>query len=90
MEFTQLDGEPQPVQALEHPAELNFDPNGASGSMRWVLRDASGRGMLMTLDGRLGRVQVEHIESKKLAETTRPPKLKDDQAETLTLGAKKS
>lgn len=90
MEFTQLDGAPQSVQGLERPAELNFDPNGGCGSMRWVLRDASGRGMLMTLDGRLGRVQVEGVETVKAAETSRPPKLKDDQAEMLTLGAKKS
>ena len=58
--------------------------------MRWVLRDAAGRGVLMTLDGRLGRVQVENVESVKAADNARPPKLKEDQATFLTRGDKKT
>jgi len=88
MEFTQLDGSPQPVQGLERPAVLDFEPNGASGSIRWVLRAETGHGKLLTLDGRLGRIQVEDIETVKAADRARPPKLKDDQAALLSGGKK--
>jgi hypothetical protein len=90
MEFTQLDGSPQPVQSLERPAVLDFEPNGASGSIRWILRDESGRGMLLTLDGRLGRVQVDNVETMKAADTARPPRLNDDQATFLTAEEEKT
>ncbi|MBI5866179.1 MAG: prepilin-type N-terminal cleavage/methylation domain-containing protein [Planctomycetes bacterium] len=86
IEFTQLDTTPVSVTELEQPLELLFEPNGACGSMRWILRDTLGRGMLLTLDGRLGRVQVDKVESLKAEDVERPPKL--DAAEMQSLGVK--
>jgi prepilin-type N-terminal cleavage/methylation domain-containing protein len=48
---------PEPLDELESPVRIDFQPDGTSSSLRWVLRDTRGRGMQMTLDGRMGRVQ---------------------------------
>lgn len=89
IEFTQLDGSPVSVTELEQPAELDFEPNGISGSIRVVLRDTRGRGIMLTLDGRLGRVQVDGVESVAAASVQRPAKLETkegDSALTAALG----
>jgi len=48
-----------PVGELDPPARLDFEPDGSCPSMRWLLRDAAGRAVLVTLDGRTSRVGVE-------------------------------
>lgn len=94
IEFTQLDGSPVSVTELEQPAELDFEPNGISGSIRIVMRDTRGRGIMMTLDGRLGRVQVDNVESVAAASVQRPAKLEQKEGESALSvaqsGAKKS
>lgn len=57
IEFTELEDDPTDIAEIEASYELTFQPDGQSSSMRWVLRDTGGHGVLMTLDGRLGRVE---------------------------------
>jgi hypothetical protein len=77
LEFDEFEGEPIPVSELEHACELNFEPDGISNSLRWILRDSDGRGLEMTLDGRLGRVRVERVE--KLGDQPEQPEPLDDE-----------
>lgn len=79
IEFTTLEETPVSVTELAEPHYLYFEPDGSSESVRWVLRDAQGRAMLITLDGRLGRVQVEHHESVEAKSLQRPPPLADEE-----------
>lgn len=65
------------VQELDRPQQLNFETDGSSDSARWVLRDALGRGLEMTLDGRLGRIEIKPVEALKADEVDRPPPLRD-------------
>jgi hypothetical protein len=74
---TQID--PVPVVELERPVELNFEPDGTSNSLRWVLRDERRRALLLTLDGRLGRVTVEAWTSVPQDEIRRPERLPDEE-----------
>lgn len=53
------------IEALEQPYHLDFEPDGSSQSARFVLRDKRGRGLKVTLDGRLGRVTMEPVETVK-------------------------
>ena len=71
IEFEQFDDEPIPIADLDHNYELRFEPDGISNSLRWILRDADGRGLQMTLDGRLGRVEMV-ISERTLDEPERP------------------
>ncbi len=77
LEFDQFDDEPIPIAELEYPYELNFEPDGISNSLRWILRDEDGRGLELTLDGRLGRVRAELIE-RLMDEPERPDPLAED------------
>jgi hypothetical protein len=63
------------VASLEHSAAIEFAPDGLSNSLRWVLRDERGRRVMMTLDGRLGRVQIEDFDSASSDAATRPERL---------------
>ncbi len=53
---------PTPIEDLDEPLRLEFNPDGRSASLRWTLRDTSGRARQLTLDGRLGRVLIEPAE----------------------------
>jgi type II secretion system protein H len=77
IEFTQLESEPIPVNELEAPHQLYFEPDGTCPSMRWILRDETGRGRLVTLDGRTGRLTFEPAETLSSREAVRPPRLPD-------------
>lgn len=77
IEFEEFDDEPTPITELEYAYELNFEPDGVSNSLRWILRDEDGHGLQLTLDGRLGRVQVEAVE-KLMDEPERPEPLEED------------
>jgi prepilin-type N-terminal cleavage/methylation domain-containing protein len=59
LEFPETEIEPVPIAELGAPVEIDFDPDGTCNSLRWVLRDTRGFGLLLTLDGRLGRVMIE-------------------------------
>lgn len=73
-----------PVDELEDHVYLEFTPDGRSDSLRWLLREAEGRGLQMTLDGRLGRVFSEPVESVEEYDLLRPEPLTEDQWEDLT------
>ncbi len=66
-----------PVTELEQPFELLFEPDGSSTSVRLFLRDSSGRGVQLTLDGRVGRVELEELEIE-LEDLERPEPLPDE------------
>lgn len=74
----EFDEEPTLVTELEREFELNFEPDGTSNSARWVLREEDGRGLQMTLDGRLGRVQIEMVERLDSDQVERPEALEED------------
>ena len=80
LEFEEFDDEPVPVTELEREYQLNFEPDGISNSLRWVLRDQDGRGLEMTLDGRLGRVRISSVE-RLTDEPERPEPLEEDEDE---------
>lgn len=62
IEFRQFQEEPTPISDLEAPFMLYFEPDGISRCVQWTLRAETGRGLKMTLDGRLGRVKIESAE----------------------------
>ena len=79
LEFPEMAIEPQRIEEFERPCEINFEPNGNCNSLRWVLRDARGQGLLMTLDGRLGRVTLGEWPAVSLADLQRPPRLPEEE-----------
>ena len=81
VEFEDFDEELVPVTELDQPFELYFEPDGTCGSACWVLRDEDGRGLEMTLDGRLGRVEVELLQRQEPDTLDRPQPLTDDPEE---------
>jgi prepilin-type N-terminal cleavage/methylation domain-containing protein len=61
VEFKQLNLEPTRISDLEQPFALYFEADGISPCLQWTLRDDAGRGIRMTLDGRLGRVKIDPV-----------------------------
>jgi type II secretion system protein H len=92
IEFAQLESEPVPVTELEAPHQLYFEPDGTCPSMRWILRDETGRGRLVTLDGRTGRLTAEPAAVLSGRETVRPGRLAEpkEEDETDRLGQRES
>lgn len=78
IEFEEFDEELIPITDLDRAFVLNFEPDGTSGSVRWLLRDLDGRGLEMTLDGRLGRVIAEPVERVDSSRVDRPSPLEAD------------
>ncbi|MCG3126837.1 MAG: hypothetical protein CHACPFDD_01692 [Phycisphaerae bacterium] len=66
-----LDKIDEPVP-LEANFEIFFEPDGTSTSSRWILRETTGHGRKLTLDGRLGRVYVEEVEKLPEEDVRRP------------------
>lgn len=60
--FADIQPDPTPVTDLEAPYDITIEPDGACPTLRWTLRDAEGFGLKLTLDGRLGRVNIEPAE----------------------------
>lgn len=60
---------------------INFEPDGSCNSVRWVLRDERGLGLLVTLDGRLGRVTTEEWEAVDAEDVERPPAVEEEEEE---------
>lgn len=79
IEFTEIEDDPPSIAELEVPAEINFDPAGVSDSARWDLRDAEGRGIRLTLDGRLGRVTMEALAVIPPADLPRPERMAQEE-----------
>jgi type II secretory pathway pseudopilin PulG len=69
IEFFEVQEFPEP---LENPFHVEFEPDGTCTSLRWVLRDTSGHGRELTLDGRLGRVSVIEMPPVSPDELERP------------------
>ncbi len=92
IEFTQIESEPVPVTELEAPHQFFFEPDGTCPSMRWILRDETGRGRLVTLDGRTGRLTAEPVATLSGRETVRPARLAepDEEEETDRPGRRES
>jgi prepilin-type N-terminal cleavage/methylation domain-containing protein len=78
-EDMERDFEPVEIERFEEPIVITFKPDGTSRSLRWIMRDDTGRGAQMTLDGRLGRVTIEDVEALKEGEVQRPPEINLDQ-----------
>jgi prepilin-type N-terminal cleavage/methylation domain-containing protein len=63
-QFDELEDEfePEPIDEFVDPIHIVFNADGTSDSLLWILRDTTGRGMEMILDGRLGRVATRWVE----------------------------
>ncbi|WP_320046863.1 type II secretion system protein [uncultured Ilyobacter sp.] len=79
IEFEEYDEEePYLVTELDMDYVLDFRPDGRCGSLRWTLRDALGRGLELTLDGRLGRVIMEPVDRIEDGGAERPDAIEID------------
>ncbi len=67
-----------PVQELERPVQVEFEPDGTCNSLRFVLRHVDGQGLLVTLDGRLGRVTLSGWPTASPDDLHRPQPLPAD------------
>ncbi len=84
LDFPEMEIEPLPVEEFEEFEQdlwIEFDPDGSCNSLRWVLRDERGHGLLMTLDGRLGRVETEEWEYVLPEDLLRPEPLEEEEEE---------
>jgi prepilin-type N-terminal cleavage/methylation domain-containing protein len=73
LEFPEAVIEPVPIEEMGGPIDLDFEPDGTvNHSLRAVLRDTRGLGLLVTLDGRLGRVTIEDWQTLPAEEARRP------------------
>lgn len=73
------DFEPIDIEDFEQPIDITFNPDGTSRSLRWLMRDDTGRGFQLTLDGRVGRLAVEELPALKPGEVEPPPAINLDQ-----------
>ncbi len=81
LEFPEMELEPPLLaeyEGFEQELAITFLPDGTSNSLRWVLRDAAGRALLMTLDGRLARVTTEPWPRLEPDDVERPEPIEDD------------
>ena len=78
IEFVEFDETPEP---LEEPFEIDFEPDGTTTSVRWILRGLGGLGRELTLDGRLGRVVVVDAERIEADGLEKPEPMTDDDDE---------
>lgn len=78
LQFPEMEILPSPIEEFEQPIDVDFEPDGTSNSLRWVVRDVRGRGLLLTLDGRLGRVTTDDWEAAKPEDARRPEALPEE------------
>ncbi|MBK9126440.1 MAG: prepilin-type N-terminal cleavage/methylation domain-containing protein [Phycisphaerales bacterium] len=88
LEFPQLEPDLTPISEFDTPPALDFSPDGACNSMRIVLRDVRGRALLLTVDGRFGRIQTEEWDALEPGEVRRPKPI-DEQEKSAELEAEK-
>lgn len=82
IEFDEFQEDQTPIDQFARPLAIDFETDGTSNSARWILREAGGRGVQMTLDGRLGRIDVESVDRKDPESLDRPQPIElDDQIE---------
>ncbi len=81
LQFPETKVEPIAIEEFEQDVTIDFEPDGSSNSLRWVLRDIQGRALLITLDGRLGRMTVEGWEPIPPEEVQRPKSVEEDETE---------
>jgi len=60
------------IGEFEAPICLDIAPDGSCPSLRCVLRDVDGRAVMLTLDGRLGRLTIDPAASIPAADVVRP------------------
>ncbi|MBL8878239.1 MAG: prepilin-type N-terminal cleavage/methylation domain-containing protein [Phycisphaerales bacterium] len=77
VEFKADENEPLELAAYETEPFVDFQPDGSSLSARWILRDARGLGLQMTLDGRLGRVAIAEVDAIPKDDAAAPKRLTD-------------
>jgi len=76
--FPETEIDATPVQELERPVEIEFEPDGTCNSLRFVLRHRGGQGLLVTLDGRVGRVTLAGWPAAAPDDLERPDPLPPD------------
>lgn len=90
VEFTELEDDPTALGEIEESPTIDFEPDGTSGSIRWVLRDALGYATMVTLDGRIGRIEIGDVDFIAADELTRPdPSLTSNGNENSSAAQKK-
>lgn len=72
VEFTEIAESPPKIEELDEPVTIEFTPDGASESIRWVFRDTLGRGRRVTVDGRIGRFAVDEVDRLPEDQVHRP------------------
>jgi hypothetical protein len=70
-----------PIEEFEYDVPVDIRPDGSCPSLRLVLRAESGHAMLITLDGRLGRVLTEDWEMLPPEDVIRPEPLDEEEPE---------
>ena len=85
LEFPDMEYDLIPIDELEYEPVVEFEPDGSCNSLRWVLRDARGWGMLQTLDGRLGRVGTEAWDPIPADDVIRPDPVEEEEEEAYDL-----
>ncbi len=78
LELPEVQIQPERIEEQEHGVAIDFAPDGSCPSLRWVLRDPRGRAVLLTLDGRLGRVTTEDWESVSPEDVERPEPVEEE------------
>ncbi len=76
-----LPPDPTLVQQLQQPLVIDFQPDGTCDTLQWTMRDVRGRGVKLTLDGRIGRVTVRDVEGLAADALDRPTPLKEKELE---------
>ncbi len=79
IEFEEFQQDPTPIDQMDEEFHLDFETDGTSNSARWILRDAGGRGVQMTLDGRLGRVDVKSVDPEDPESLERPEPVAEEE-----------
>ncbi len=72
LELPDTEIDPLPIEEYDLAVAVDIEPDGSCPSVRWVLRDETGRGLLCTLDGRLGRMVFESWERLSEDDVLRP------------------
>jgi len=80
LEFPKMEIDPVPLEEIGAPVDIDFEPDGTTNnSLRCVLRDTRGLGLLLTLDGRLGKVTIEAWKSVPPEQLRRPERLPEEE-----------
>lgn len=81
IEFPEMELEPVRIDEYEFEPTIEFLPDGSCNSLRWVLRDVRGTARLLTLDGRLGRVDWAEWDAVEADNVQRPEPVEEEEPE---------